>query len=344
MKTPRLLSHPLRIFFSGVAIFTVAAFSLSAQSDALKVNPNANVTGTDLPQSRKETVQVMVELKDVPAAVPYAAALKVARAQADAERTNALAHPNAPGSQAILKNPKKVVISPTAASQVANHVQHLNQVQQGLLPSLTGGQIGARVLYRAQRVYNGIAVTVSPSKISQIAQLPGVKAVHPLYPKYPVAAFSDIDFLRTRTATGGPWTTGGVRGEGIKVADIDTGLDYVHRNFGGHANYTGVTDTTANSDFPSAKVPGGTDLVGDAYNANDPNSVPVPDSNPFDCNGHGTATASLIAGFGENNDGTTYTGTYDATNPSMSSLKISPGFAPKALIYPVACLWLRRFD
>ena len=101
------------------------------------------------------------------------------------------------------------------------------------------------------------------------------------------------------------------------------------------ADYTGVTDTNANGQFPSAKVPGGTDLVGDAYNANDPNSVPVPDCNPMDCNGHGTGTASLIAGFGENNDGSTYTGTYDATNPSMANLKISPGFAPKALLYPV---------
>ena len=60
---------------------------------------------------------------------------------------------------------------------------------------------------------------------------------------------------------------------------------------------------------PSAKVPGGTDLAGDAYNANDPNSVPVPDSNPMDCSlsgGHGTGTASLIGGLGENNDGSTY--------------------------------------
>jgi hypothetical protein len=79
----------------------------------------------------------------------------------------------------------------------------------------------------------------------------------------------------------------------------------------------------------------GTDLVGDAYNADDPTSVPHPDNNPMDCNGHGTDTASLIAGFGENNDGSTYTGTYDATNPNMANLKISPGFAPEALLYPV---------
>jgi len=289
----------------------------------------------------QEAVQVMVELSEVPAAVLQAQALKEARAQADAARTYALAHPNAPGSQELIKSAKKVEISAEAASQVESHAQHLDQVQQGILPSLTGGNINGHVLFRVQHAYNGIALTVSPKHIVEITQMPGVKAVHAIHPKHFHTAFSDIDFLRTRIASpnGGLWTTGNVRGETIKVADIDTGLDYVHANFGGNADYTGVDDTHANGHFPSAKVPGGTDLVGDSYNA-DPNDpafqpIPHPDNNPFDCNGHGTATASLIAGFGENNDGTTYTGTYDATNPTISNLKISPGFAPKALLYPV---------
>ena len=320
-----------RIFFSGVGVI---AFALAAQSDAPEKGVNQNAPN-DRPPSMKENVQVMVELSDVPAAVPYAEALKQARAQADAERANALAHPNSPAAQAVLKNPKKVEVSAGDAARVESHAQRLDQVQQGLLPSLTGGNVNGRILYRTQHAYNGIALTVSPDKVADIARLAGVKAVHPLHPKYLSAAFSDIDFLRTRIPTGAPWGTAGVHGEGIKVADIDTGLDYVHANFGGNANYTGVTDTNANGHFPSAKVPGGTDLVGDNYNADNPNSVPVPDNNPMDCNGHGTDTASLIAGFGENNDGSTYTGTYDATTPTMANLKISPGFAPQALLYPV---------
>jgi Subtilase family/PA domain len=176
---------------------------------------------------------------------------------------------------------------------------------------------------------------VSPDKIAAIAALPGVKAVHPMNPKYLVTTFSDIDFLNTRPA----WTTGpfGTHGENVKVADIDTGLDYIHRNFGGsgaNSDYTSTSDTSAvpNANFPTPKIPGGIDLVGDAYTGS---NAPVPDNNPLDCNGHGTATASLIAGFGETNAGFTYSGTYDASNPDMSSLKIPPGFAPNAKIYPV---------
>jgi len=41
----------------------------------------------------------------------------------------------------------------------------------------------------------------------------------------------------------------------------------------------------------SAKVKGGIDLVGDAYDANVAGSVPVPDPNPLDCNGHGSHTS-----------------------------------------------------
>jgi hypothetical protein len=56
----RLLSHLPRIFFSGVGIFAVAAFTLAAQSDAPDVS--TGVTGTDTPPSMKNVVAVMVEL------------------------------------------------------------------------------------------------------------------------------------------------------------------------------------------------------------------------------------------------------------------------------------------
>jgi Subtilase family/PA domain len=341
----RLLSHLSRILFSGVGIFAVAAFTLAAQSDAPDVS--TGVTGADTPPSMKNVVAVMVELKERPAASIYAEAFEAARAQADAERTFALAHPTAPGSQAILQSSKKVEIGSAAANQVKGHAQQIKQTQEGILPSLTGAQIGGRVLYSVQRAYNGIAMVVSPKKISEISKLAGVKAVHILHPQYPSVTFSDIDFLRTRTAgtNGGLWTNGGVLGENIKIADIDSGLDYVHTNFGGNGDYTGVTDTNANGRFPNAKVPGGTDFVGDSYNATQGSPtfqpIPHPDNNPFDGDpsgssaGHGTATASLIAGFGVNNDGSQYTGTYDAINPLMSNLKIPPGFAPAALLYPL---------
>lgn len=297
----------------------------------------------DVPISREKKVAVMVEFIGAPAATAYAEALRNAQAQVDAQRNYALAHPNLRSSRKLLSKPAvATTVNATAAQQVANKWRQLDNTQRAILPNLTGPEIGGRVLFRATRSYNGIAMVVSPDKIEKLASMAGVKAVHPLHPKFRTAAFSDIDFLGTRTF----WTKApfGIHGENIRVGDIDTGLDYIHANFGGPGSvgYGIVTDHSSPSSapnpfFPTQKVPGGYDFAGDNYDANftDPGHAPVPDPDPFDCNGHGTGTASLIAGYGVTNAGFTYSGSYDGSNPAMANLAISPGMAPTAKIYPL---------
>ena len=50
--------------------------------------------------------------------------------------------------------------------------------------------------------------------------------------------------------------------------------------------------------FPTAKVKGGFDFAGPTYDANDPGSVPQPDPDPLDGNGHGSHVAGTAAGIG----------------------------------------------
>jgi len=284
-------------------------------------------------------VQVMVELDRPPASVTYAAAYKVAQAEADAARQDALTHPTALALAAAATGALKVEISASAAAQVKSEVQQLDQAQQWLLPALTGAAIDGKVMFRVQRAYNGIAMVVSRKKVSEILKMPGVKAVHFMHPKYPTA-LSDIDFLGARSFWTKTIPSGGVQGvhgENVKIADIDTGLDYIHTNFGGpgtQAAYADVSDKSVvpNPHFPSAKVPGGYDFAGDDY---DGSNFPEPDPNPMDSsNSHGTATASLIGGYGVNFGGSTYFGPYD-NSTNIGAMKISPGFAPKGEIYPL---------
>lgn len=292
-----------------------------------------------LPPSMSDSVQVMVEMDAPPAAVIYGEAYQAAlKEQAPILRQST----QVPMSAAQRGETPKVEIDAVAASRVANQITTLDSAQQQLLPALANA--GATVIYRTQRAYNGIAVSVSPDRISELASMPGVKAVHPMTPKYPTA-FSDIDFLGTRTATGfwnKTYASGvGLHGEGVKVGIIDTGLDYTHTNFGGPGtpNYAGITDKTPvpNAYYPTAKVPFGYDFAGDQYSASGEagtSSTPQPDNNPLDSNGHGTSTGSLVGGYGVNAGGTTYRGNYDSATP-IASMKISPGFAPQAQIIPL---------
>jgi subtilisin family serine protease len=178
---------------------------------------------------------------------------------------------------------------------------------QGKLAQVLTRQFGAREIYRTQRVINGIAVRVAAKDFDALRATAGVKTVHILVPEYPTNETS-IPFLRLPDLWGG--TTGvpnlpaGLTGTGVRIGIIDTGIDYQHANFGGTGaladyqanNRTVITDGT----FPTAKVVGGFDFAGDAYNGS---NTPAPDPDPMDCNSHGTHVAGTAAGLGVVDDG-----------------------------------------
>ena len=199
--------------------------------------------------------------------------------------------------------------------------------------------LGAKELAHFSGALNGIKVDVTKGNVAKLKQLPGVISV------LPVGTFElnnsvSVPFLGTPAVWAG---IPGFRGEGIKIAIIDTGIDYTHSDFGGPGTQGAFNFAVSTSTQPAdpsmfgplaAKVKGGIDLVGDAYNANTAGSVPQPDPNPFDCNGHGTHVAGSATGFGVNLDGSTYPGPYDNTTYN-TLFKVGPGVAPKADLYSV---------
>jgi subtilisin family serine protease len=190
------------------------------------------------------------------------------------------------------------------------------------------------VIFEMQRLFNGIAVDVDADQLDELAKIPGVKSIQPL-PLVKRANTSSVPLI------GAPdvWRAAapnGATGKGVKVGLIDTGLDYIHRDFGGDGNYTGKTFTGAT--FPtSEKVPGGTDLAGDDYDPGSStvaNRTPKPDGDPMDCAGHGSHVGGTIAGFGVTKTFTRYGGRYDVPyDPSVFS--IGPGVAPEAQLFPI---------
>ncbi len=257
----------------------------------------------------------MIELPDPPAAVVYAAQQS---AFLSAESTGA----------------EEVEAAATAAAQA--QVARISAAQAALTQQLRA--LNVPVIFSVQRVYNGVAVLADAQQREAIAGLGGVAALHPLIPKVPHNAISvpylGVPSLWQSAAFSG--SLGGLRGEGVRVAVIDTGIDYLHRDFGGSGGSSGsgvTNDTTKIGDvpgFPGPRVVGGYDFVGDKYSGY--GQIPQPDPDPMDCYGHGTHVAGTLAGSGVTGDGATFTGPYD-THVDFGALEIGPGVAPRASIY-----------
>jgi minor extracellular serine protease Vpr len=204
---------------------------------------------------------------------------------------------------------------------------------------------GGVVVSQMADAYNGVHVHVKAAEMAALTSMPGVTGIH-LVPTYKPQLTESVPYVGAPAS----WTSTGFSGAGVKVAVIDTGVDFYHADFGGSGkvadyNYGLAHDTAVpafNADgttiaFPSAKVPVGYDFVGDAYDASapagSPATVPHPDGNPLDCNSHGTHTASTVAGLGVKADGTTYSGPYNASIYSSTDFRIGPGVAPQATLF-----------
>ena len=193
-------------------------------------------------------------------------------------------------------------------------------------------QLGGTVDRRYLDAINGLAVSMPTGTIAQLAQVPGVLQVEPVRMMRRANTRSD-----TFTGASSAWTDLGVTGAKVKIAIIDTGIDYTHATFGG----AGVSSAYSSNDrtiiepgtFPTPKVIAGYDFVGDDYDAysTDPaRRIPHPDPDPIGCGEHGTHVAGTAAGFGVTKEGRTFAGPWTTAN--ARSLRIGPGTAPEALL------------
>ncbi|MFL5960154.1 MAG: S8 family serine peptidase [Gaiellaceae bacterium] len=223
-------------------------------------------------------------------------------------------------------------LASTAAENELATVQAAENRVVAALPS------GSHVLYRTHAVLAGIGVYTNVANFSALQHIGGVSAVYPIAPKTLSLSYSTVLVHAPQV-----WSAYDDLGANSTIAIIDSGVDYTHADLGGPgttaAYQAALGSDTSTPTYPDPnKIVGGYDLVGDAYDAGDPkHSTPAPDPNPLDCEGHGTHVAGIAAGYGENPDGSTFTGDY-ATLPADSAsyqalFRIGPGMAPRAKLY-----------
>jgi subtilisin family serine protease len=157
--------------------------------------------------------------------------------------------------------------------------------------------LGGKELGRVKVAHNAIAVSIDASQLKAVAALPGVKRVRPVI-------HYKLDLSETVPYVGGAAVqASGITGTGVRVAVLDSGIDYTHKNLSGPGTAeaytaawgTSTTDprnTTRDGLFPTDKVVDGFDFVGEAW----PSADRTEDPDPIDFEGHGTHVADIIAG------------------------------------------------
>ncbi|MBT8194417.1 MAG: S8 family serine peptidase, partial [Acidimicrobiia bacterium] len=184
----------------------------------------------------------------------------------------------------------------TNANAQAKHVRDVNKAQDAFVRRMAR-DYGAREIARVQRVLNAVFVEVDAAHLGAIAADSSVVRVA-------AVANYEMDLSETVPYIGGSTVQAdGVDGSGIKVAVLDSGIDYTHIAFGGEGTLEAYADaygesnddprnTTRDGLFPTEKVVDGYDFVGESW----PNGDLAFDPDPIDFEGHGSHVADIIGG------------------------------------------------
>ncbi|OLE66785.1 MAG: hypothetical protein AUG09_05785 [Acidobacteria bacterium 13_1_20CM_2_68_7] len=199
------------------------------------------------------------------------------------------------------------------AGQQKAYLRQLAQKQDDLMGQVRG--LGGRELGRVSKALNAVMVSIDAARIQDIAALPGVRTIRPLI-NYQLDLSETVPYIGASAVQ-----AAGFDGTGIRVAVLDSGIDYTHAFFGGAGTAAAYTaaygtstsdsrTTTTDGLFPTAKVIGGFDFVGETW----PRGALAPDPDPIGCGpaaiappcagDHGTHVADIIAG----NDGGSHKG------------------------------------
>lgn len=189
--------------------------------------------------------------------------------------------------------------------QQRQYVDGLKGKQDALSGQAQG--VGAQELARVDTALNAVVFRVDSSKIAELESLPGIVSVRPIS-DYALDLSETVPYIGATAVQ-----NSGFDGTGVRVAVLDSGVDYTHRSFGGAgtaaaytaaygANIADPKTTTRDSLFPTAKVIEGFDFVGEGW----PTTALAPDSDPIDCGpaaiaapcagGHGSHVSDIIAG------------------------------------------------
>ena len=203
---------------------------------------------------------------------------------------------------------KRVIVRLSADSSASAFVKGADTAQAKLsakaqqdafLASARALDPNARVVAQVQAIMNAVFIEVDAAALPALAKDPRVVRIAPVG-NYQLNLSTTVPYIGATAAQ-----ANGIDGRGIKVAVLDSGIDYLHAGLFGSGN---PADFAANNPeiiepgtFPTAKVVGGYDFVGSNWTGGTGSPPEAPDPDPLDAGpgrGHGTHVAHIIAGKG----------------------------------------------
>ncbi len=232
------------------------------------------------------------------------------------------------GPQAVVVRLRAASVSEVAARGRGGPIQkaqfaRVKAQQTRVIARATQLDATAAVLGTTQRALNAVMLRIDARQLGRLASSPDVERISPVV-NYEMDLSETVPYIGAAAAH-----DAGVTGEGVRVAVLDSGIDYTHAALGGpgtRAAYDATFGINTQSGhnrsiadrlrgkllFPTDKVVGGYDFVGERW----PFGQLMPDPDPIDCGfkevkpqkvaiasgqplcqgGHGTHVADILAG------------------------------------------------
>ncbi|MCA9921265.1 MAG: S8 family serine peptidase [Anaerolineales bacterium] len=272
-------SKLMKVFFGAMFVLLVGFVSL-AQADSAAERPDRplpnNLAGLQL---------------DSPVAVENT----TANLKLDRELIGAA------GTQHVIVRLSEKSVAEVAASEDMSFTAQLNQrgriysQQSAVLKQVASLDANSRVLGNARNALNAVMVDVDASALAELALNPAVVSINKIVDY-------EMDLSETVPYIGGTAVHDqGYDGTGVRVAVLDSGVDYYHAALGGSGDPADYAADDPNiiepGTFPTAKIVGGYDFTGSVW----PNGPVAFDPDPLDDgpeSGHGTHVAHIIGGVG----------------------------------------------
>jgi subtilisin family serine protease len=214
----------------------------------------------------------------------------------------------------LAEEPVGALAATTDAAQQAQFATVKTQQSQ-VVATIKQLDRAARVDGSSQRALNAVIVSMNGQQLAKLAADKRVISIRPVH-NYELDLSETVPYIGATSVHGS-----GFDGSGIRVAVLDSGIDYTHVAFGGPGNVDGylaaygtttadpkntTTGETYNGTllYPTSKVVGGYDFVGEAWDGTAATPPLAPDPDPIDCSpsaigcdgGHGTHVADIIGG------------------------------------------------